>query len=354
MTHFLEDIFRQPAELRRTIDYLVGTGHDTLLQAAFRVARARNVFVTGIGASWHAALNATSIFHGAGRSVCVQDASELLHFTVLPPESAIVAISRTGRSIEIVALLDKARESSAAVIAVTNAQDSRLAREAALALVIPANFDYGISVNTYSTLSLGAAALAAAVSNGFDEVAGPLRAAASESAAMLPKWQEQIDASSWPQPGAPTYFLARGPSLGSCHAARLLWEEAVKSPATCLSTGNFRHGAQEMVREGARFGMWIDAQRTRDQDLAVARDLRKLGVSVMVIGQNVPQDAGDLVLQLPRVPADWQFVIDAIPVQLAAERLARMSGVDSDSFRICSYVVEDEYGLLGEVGKDRG
>jgi hypothetical protein len=25
-----------------------------------------------------------------------------------------------------------------------------------------------------------------------------------------------------------------------------------------------------------------------------------------------------------------------------------MAGVDCDSFRICSYVVEDEYGLLGK------
>jgi hypothetical protein len=30
----------------------------------------------------------------------------------------------------------------------------------------------------------------------------------------------------------------------------------------------------------------------REQDLAVARDLRKLGATVMLIGQNVPQDAG--------------------------------------------------------------
>ncbi|HEY7615602.1 MAG TPA: SIS domain-containing protein, partial [Terriglobales bacterium] len=261
-------------------------------------------------------------------------------------------ISRTGRSIEIVRLLDKACASSARVIAVTNSQDSRLGREATISLVIPANFDHGISVNTYSTLSLGAAALAATVSNrGFDQVAPALGAALTASADLLPAWQERIAASTWLRPGAPIYFLARGPSLGSCHAARLLWEEGVKSPATCLSTGNFRHGPQEMVAEGARFGIWIDAQRMREEDVAVARDLRKLGGSVMVIGQNVPEDAGDLVMQLPPIPADWQFVIDAIPVQLAAERLARISGVDADSFRICSYVVEDEYGLLSKAPK---
>jgi fructoselysine-6-P-deglycase FrlB-like protein len=84
----------------------------------------------------------------------------------------------------------------------------------------------------------------------------------------------------------------------------------------------------------------------REQDLAVARDLRKLGATVMLIGQNVPQDAGELVFQLPGVPPGWQFLIDIIPAQLAAEKLSRLSGVDSDTFRYCSFIVEDEYGLL--------
>jgi hypothetical protein len=68
----------------------------------------------------------------------------------------------------------------------------------------------------------------------------------------------------------------------------------------------------------------------------------------MVIGQNVPQDAGDLVFQLPSVPTGWQFLIDIIPAQLAAEQLARLSGVHSDTFRYCPFIVEDEYGLLAE------
>ena len=39
-------------------------------------------------------------------------------------------------------------------------------------------------------------------------------------------------------------------------------------------------------------------------------------------------------------------MIDILPAQLSAEYLARLSGVDCDSFRLCSYIVEDEYGLI--------
>jgi hypothetical protein len=66
----------------------------------------------------------------------------------------------------------------------------------------------------------------------------------------------------------------------------------------------------------------------------------------MLIGQNLAQDAADLAFQLPDMPQNWQFLIDIIPAQLAAEKLARLSGVDSDSFRYCSFIVEDEFGLL--------
>ena len=76
--------------------------------------------------------------------------------------------------------------------------------------------------------------------------------------------------------------------------------------------------------------------------------LTQLGAFVTVIGQRIPEDSGNLVLQLPDIPADWQFLIDIIPAQLAAEHLARLSGVDPDSFRYGSYIVESEYGLIQE------
>jgi glucosamine--fructose-6-phosphate aminotransferase (isomerizing) len=281
----------------------------------------------------------------------MHDASELLHFATIPSGAVIIVISRSGRSVEIVRLLAKARACGAAVIGVTNSANGPLAQEAQIPIVVAAQLDHGISVNTYSTLAAAAGALACAAVSSFDDAtATSLSEGLADTAKFIAGWQEQIASSDWLLPGSICYFLARGSSLGSCHEARLLWEEGVKSPATAMGTGGFRHGPQEMVAKGSRFGMWIDGQQMRDQDLAVARDLRRLGGSVMLIGQDLAKDAGDLVLQLPKVPCDWQFLIDVIPTQLAAERLARMSGVDCDSFRLCSYIVEDEWGLLGEKG----
>ncbi len=349
MTHFLQDILRQPAELQRTIEYLRGAGQPSLVEAATAIQKARHVYLTGIGSSWHAALTAAPLFSLGGRPVYAQDASELLQFATIPPNAVIIAISRTGRSVEIVRLLSKASECGAVVIAVTNSENGLLAKQAQIPIVVATPLDHGISVNTYSTLAAATCALASATVGTFDDTLADLIShSIAEARRFLEGWQEQLADSSWLLPGSACYFLGRGPSLGSCHEARLLWEEGAKSPATAMGTGPFRHGPQEIVADGSRFGIWIDAWRMRGQDLTVARDLKRLGASVMLIGQGLAENVADLVFRLPEMPAEWQFLIDIIPAQLAAERLAQLSGVDCDSFRLCSYIVEDEWGLLHE------
>jgi glutamine---fructose-6-phosphate transaminase (isomerizing) len=348
MTHFLEDILRQPRELRWTLGELTGPGREAMERAAAAVRKARQVYLAGIGSSWHVARDVCPMFLEAAWPVCLVEASELLQFAEFPAGSAIVLVSRSGRSVEIVELARKAKKSGATVIGISNAQEGTLAREADVSIVLPIERDHFISVNTYSTLAAAAGVLAQTVVRKFDAAdARELASAIDETERAIPVWQQRMAESRWFLAGATVYFLGRGSSLGTAEETRLLWEEGVKSPATAMGTGVFRHGPQEMVRPGMRMGMWIDAQRMREQDFLTARDLRRLGCSVMLIGQKLPQDAGDLVIELPEVSAHWQFLIDCIPAQLAAEQQARISGVDSDSFRLCSFIVEDEAGLLG-------
>ena len=346
MTHFLQDILRQPDELRSVIELLQGKGSSPLSAAAAAVQGARHVYLTGIGASYNAGLGAASHFHSAGHPVYLIDAAELLHTASIPAGSVLIVLSRSGRSIEIVKLLEKARAAHATIIGITNFPDGALALEANIPIVLPVKPDHGISANTYVSLAAGAAAIAGAMAGTFgDHLAATLLAAITVTAERIPDWQRQLAQTAWLQPGANYCFLARGASLASSYAAQLLWEEGVKVPAIAMGTDSFRHGPQEIVTAGMRFAIWID-ERMRDADLAVARDLRRLGASVLLIGSGLPADAGDLVMPLPPWPSGWQFLTDIIPAQLAAERLARLSGVDCDSFRFASYVVQGEKGLL--------
>jgi fructoselysine-6-P-deglycase FrlB-like protein len=127
MTRFLHDILRQPEELEGGIAYLCDGDRPLLDEAAEGVRNDRHVYLTGIGSSWHTALNAGAFFHSGGYPVHMRDAAELLHFDTLPEDPVIIITSRTGRSPEIVNLLPKARKVRATVIGVTNSYSAGVA-----------------------------------------------------------------------------------------------------------------------------------------------------------------------------------------------------------------------------------
>lgn len=347
MTELMKDILRQPDELLNLLKYASGKGSPPFERAARLIREAQQLYITGIGSSWHAGMAIQALFDSAGRPACLLDASEFLHFTQIAPNSAVLLLSRSGRSIEIVNLLSKAKEAGARLIGITNSPESPLAREAEVTLQLDAHFDHFVSVVMYSGVALCGALLASCVLNRVNEALfQSLAESLSGVKEAIYDWSSRIEESDWLAKDSPTYFLARGASRASCHEARLLWEEASKAPATAMTSGGFRHGSQEIIVDGFRFGVWIDGEKMRGQDLAMAADIRELGGKVMLIGQDLSSNDADLVLCLPRIQSDWQFLIDIIPAQLAAEHLSHLRRVNCDSLRICSYIVESEAGLI--------
>src|SRR5207244_8193570 len=131
MTHFLQDILRQPEELQRTIEILTGrneAGRGAVDAATAAIRTARHVYLTGIGSSWHAALNVSVLFHRRAYPVYFADAAELLTFATFPKDSAMILISRSGKSTEIVQLAAKARRAGVNVIGIRS-EERRVGKE---------------------------------------------------------------------------------------------------------------------------------------------------------------------------------------------------------------------------------
>jgi glucosamine--fructose-6-phosphate aminotransferase (isomerizing) len=346
MTNLLQDILHEPEELIKTLENSWYQKRQTLEEAGRMVREAQAVYIVGIGSSWHAGMAVLSIFHAFGYPAILIDASEMVHFTSVPRKSTVIILSRSGRSLEVVQMIEQLKSQLARIIAVTNTTESPLAKEADVCLQVHARFDHLVSITMYAALALAGSLIATVAVGRLDEVlVRTLTESLASTKYAMPLWQEQIETMTWLNRDAPTYFLARGGSLASCHEARLLWEEAAKAPASSLSTGGFRHGPQEMVHEGLRVAMWLHGEKVRTEDLAVAADLRRNGSRVFLIGQGLDINAADLVISLPTIPPRWQFLVDIIPVQIAAERLSRLRGVDCDAFRLCPYIVEHAGGL---------
>jgi glutamine---fructose-6-phosphate transaminase (isomerizing) len=367
-SRFLEDILREPRELRAILRRLL-TDQRPLLEAAARlVAEAPVRLLAGMGSSFHGGFAIADLFDRAGLAVRNADAGELLHFVKLAAGSVVVALSRSGRSIEVVELAAKAKAQGVTLIGVTNDAESPLARAADVKLLLGAPFDFNVSVSMYSGVALAGALIAAIATRTWsDDEAARLDALLAAAEKMLTSWQEQLAARGTANGAAkkatneaakrgadgegvaadaPVILLARGPGLAAAHEARQLFEEAAKLPATAHSTGAFRHGPNEVVRPGVRVILWLAAEGpTRALDLALAADLEKAGAHVTIVGRDVPIGSAGRLLDLPRGPERWQFLVELMPVRLLIERIARARGVDCDTFRFCPFVVSREEGL---------
>lgn len=335
-----------------------------LESAARRVAEAPVRLLAGMGSSFHGGFAIADLFDRAGVAVRNADAGELLHFAKLTAGSVVVALSRSGRSVEVVELAAKVKAAGATLIGVTNDAESPLARAADVKLLLGAPFDFNVSVSMYSGVALAGALIAALATGAWnDDEAARIDALLEAAERMLPNWQE-CDAEGTKRGAAdgadvaadaPVILLARGPGLAAAHEARQLFEEAAKLPATAHSTGAFRHGPNEVVRPGVRVILWLAAEgATRALDLALAADLVKAGASVTIVGRDVPIGSAGHVLYLPRGPERWQFLVELMPVRILIERIARARGVDCDTFRFCPFVVSREEGLGEGHGQGDG
>ncbi len=349
-SRYLADILSEPRELTALLDRLPRSPARVAIARGAELLRAAPLpLLAGMGSSFHGGHALQALFDAAGRPARNVDAGELLHFATLPRGATLLLLSRSGRSVEIVELLKKARAAQATRIGVTNDRESPLARDCDPAVLLEAPFDHNVSVTMYSGVLLAAAVMVTqSLGSWRAETSVDLRRALADAERRLPAWRTAIAGSTFLARDATTVLIARGPGMAAAIEARQLWEEAAKHPATALSTGAFRHGPNEVVAPGCRVVLWLAAgERLRTLDLALVEDLRRAGAKVALVGADLPPGAADLLLEIPTLPPAWQFLVELMPVRLVAEAVARARGVDCDVFRHCPFVVASEEGLGG-------
>jgi fructoselysine-6-P-deglycase FrlB-like protein len=286
------------------------------------------------------------MFHNKGMPALHFDASELLHFARLIPNSVALVLSRSGKSVEIVKLMARFKEDGIPVIAITNTENTPLSEGAEVCLQLGAQFDHLISITMYSGLALmGCLLVEQTQGTDMRVLVSELGLKLLQVEQQLPIWSATLEETDWLEPDRPTCFLARGSSMASASEARLLWEEVAKSNASALTTGGFRHGSQEMIFSNSRIAIWIDSRIMRTEDFALIDLMCNASAKVAVIGSQFKSDKVDLYFEVPAARDGWQFIYDVIPAQLASEQLAHRKGVSGDEFRLCPYIIDSEQTL---------
>ncbi len=335
----LENIRSQPEALGKVRKYHLGEGLPELLKTAELLRDAAPIVITGMGASYYACLPFVQSLRAYGNALTLWEAAELLEHGInaLSPGSLVVWVSRSGEGNEISGCLPLIKEHKAKLLAITNSAQSRLAQEADAVYLIGSPPDgQRVAIQTYTATLAALYMLAEAVAN---RLASPsLRAldeAIEASAKIIPVLE--ADSQNWPsffEGSGSLYLLGGGPSLAAALEGALLFAEVAKQPSVAMSAGQFRHGVVEVIDPFFRGIVFTPDDSARQRNLALARDIIRLGGQARVIGpDSVPSEDQLETWSIPQTSAGLSSLVEIIPIQLAAYRLAECRGLSPGEFR---------------------
>ncbi|HEY3214080.1 MAG TPA: SIS domain-containing protein [Actinomycetota bacterium] len=330
---FFAEIAGQPDALRRAARALTEQ-LDTI--EAVRDAGRRTgggVVFTGMGASYDACYPAVNELAVHGVLALQIDTAELLHFRthVLSAATVLVIVSQSGRSAEVVRLLDafEDRAERPVVLSVTNGLANPLAERADLRLDTRAGTEQGPSTMTFAASLVQLAAVGGALTGRSDvDPVGRANTAAREASDAVETVLEDENLAARIADVADRdtlVLLARGPARAAAEMGALTLKECGVT-AESYEAAAFRHGPFELA--GPALGAIVVATEpeTLGLDLGLAADLVETGAPAVVLSSRGDVPAGALGVRIPSVDRLLSSAVSIVPIQLLAWRLANTRG----------------------------
>ena len=314
------------------------------------------VLIAARGTSDHAGIYAQYLFGALHRLPVALAAPSLVSLYGIAPRrgrALVIGISQSGRSPDVVAVLDAARAQGAPTIAITNAPGSPLARASEHPIDLAAGPELATAATkTYTAQLLAVAALAAALPARPDAqtlggspaercafleaIPGALGRvlAVEHEAAALAEARRDLDR---------CVVLGRAFDYATAREWALKLKELAQVHAEPYSSADFQHGPLALVEPGYQV-LAVAPSGVAGRDLAgLVRRLREEhGVDALVVSDDPAiRAAGSASIELPSVLPEWLMpIVSSVPGQLFALYLTVARGLDPERPRWISKVTE--------------
>lgn len=330
--HMHDAIYAQPGALR-----LVERANTAALAGA--VARLREVeqlWIAGVGTSWHAALVAELLFARVGRlgaRARAAHAFELVGYWPPPgPGTAVLVVSHRGRRLAT-ATLAHARAGGAATIAVTG-KDSEGVGDADVQLVTVDQEASGTHTVSYTAALALLASLAAAVGEDA-EVPGALGALPDQLALLL--GQESWDALAERFGDRRRYWVVGGgPNAATACEGALKLSEGAHVVADGVHCEQFLHGPWTALEPEDLVVVIAVPGPSHARCVDAARVARAIGAPVLALAEEDDREVAALATEtiaLPPVPELLSPIAAVVPLQLLTYHLGLRRGTNPDTMR---------------------
>ncbi|MEP7379541.1 MAG: SIS domain-containing protein [Chloroflexota bacterium] len=339
-----DEILEQPAALARLLDAAPGAFAD--LGTALRERRPRFVLIAARGTSDNAALYAQYLFAVRNSlAVALAAPSTITLYGARPDmrDALVIGISQSGRSPDIVAVLDEARGQGALTVALVNDANSPLAAAANHVVDLQAGPERATAATkSYTTELLAVALLSTALDPASHQEMTDLGRLPELARAAL----EVEDAARTIARGhaARTHgvVLGRGYAYATAREWSLKLQELAQLLVQPYSTADFEHGPLALAEPGFAVLAVAPSGVALEGQLETLERLRhELGARLLVISDVDAALGLDEGLRLPADVPDWLSpLIEIIPGQLYAYHLTMARELDPDRPRIITKVTE--------------
>ena len=338
---YLRDLLHQPQALENTLATLETSKPLQDVAARLNKGKFQRVVLTGMGSSFHALhpLNLELISHGF--TALMVETSELVHYKnrFFDPKTLIVAVSQSGRSAEMVRLV-QTNHKCCTVIAVTNTPDSPLARHASAAVLTQAGNEFSVSCKTYVTALMALQWLGDVLcERDMRRARRELKHAAPAVAAYLADWQDYVRTLARVLKNTRHLFLVgRGASLATAGTGALIVKESDHFHAEGMSSAAFRHGPFEMLGSETFVLVFAGDAKTRDLNQRLLRDIQQQEGRA----EFVDKDASLPCCRIAEHGPSVRQILEILPVEMITLALALQAGREPGRFELASKVTTTE------------
>lgn len=280
-------MFQEAAEAPAVVARMLAANREAAqaLGAELRANPPKAVVTCARGSSDHAATYAKYLVE-TGTGVVTSSAA-LSVSSVYAAEPKLdgmlyLAISQSGKSPDLLAAVEAAKQGGARTVALVNDETSPLAAMADRVLPLHAGPELSVAATkSYIAALAGIAQLVAA----WTQDTG-LEKGLSDLPAILEKaWPlDWSSAAEQLRDARNLYVLARGVGFGIAQEAALKFKETCGLHAEAFSAAEVLHGPMALVKEGFPVLVFAQDDQSQDSVVALAKDLAARGAQVMLAG----------------------------------------------------------------------
>ena len=321
----LKEINEQP----RTVISASVQDRKRVEEFAGAIKRARSLFITGSGTSYHAGLLLKFRLNAEAGIRCDAIISGELkeHAGFLGRGSAVVVFSQSGETADVLEAVKQARKKGAKVLSIVNAAGSTLARESDVVLLLNCGPEVGVAATKSFTAQVVVANLVADAvlgkkNNGIKELSEAIRQVLAIEAKVKELAGVYADRPDF-------YFVGRGYQSPVALEGALKLKELSYIHAEGMAASELKHGTLALIEKGTPVVVINPSGETHSDSLSSAEELKARGAEVIGISDREDEVYAHFI-RVPRVQPKFMPIVEVVPLQLLAYHAALARKNDPD------------------------